>query len=1002
MPEGDWYCPECTQSIHCLHSLGAEATGTATPENVLRHSGVVKKRWFRSARADAAWPFEVIRSFWSIVDTEYSGPPVDAFSAESQRHTAFGHAAHSDPWDLTNFARKEGSLMVHVPEGDAHEAERTLRIGSTFSCIGWGFEHMGLFSVSYLHWGESRVWYSVGSKDSDRAEAAVKRKLDRALVAHPHLIYRRDALPPPSCIEDNGGPRVHCTVQEEGTFVICLPGAFTACVDVGANISEKAPVAPLSWLLNAERSLERLRVLHVSPPFSLANVLWRAAQSGSPRDPLGNKGLLAQGLFRVIQAESRGRYAALSRGVVRSSDSLGEWDDEPEWCCVCGADLWEAQVMCQRCDPQRRVCLAHAMALCDCDPDPHHVLLYRSSLARLHDALDAAIAKPCPSTGPDYAKALPEQSTERYRASSQVSLQDLDEAAREPVSPLQPDPGSVDPPEDARRWAVSANSILTSGKPVEGVEEIESVMREAEKWLWGGREMDQVRDVHSKLSRAISWMKRLPWPEGGCASVAELEDATRALQEGENFEHALTISGRDLVERRINAAKEADRLAKEALARDERSEAELEQAAKSGERCECVCVSSCNECRRLVDAARQWRRDAGAMLSSSTASRKPTVSHARRMLARAEREKLPLGRDEFEEAQSALRNADEFCRRVKDVFSREALPDLHRVKELREEASKLRVVSSVAQQMEGVVDEAADWERRVENALASQTSAMELDMLYREGQCLPLGTEGLLDKLSRMQRPTRWCERVKELLEAGEEGSEGNLSLDSAKELVSEGEQLASEGLLEREGDAEPAHQLQALYDLIERAEAWASEAEETLRSAREDETRLEAATLESMLSAGRSFGSPTLKPLPELEEAARNIEHWCDRAMPMLRPKSFVRKGQYIARVEDAESLLEEAQSMLAQPREEPTLRTRVEQTRHWQQEAQQLLSQEYEPTTTGVERHLDSLDCHRRRSADLVFSVDTIGAQFPLECWLAMNVWETIHSRPYCRQAR
>ena len=995
LSEGSWYCSDCTQVIYCLHEIGTEPRGTITLDFLSKYGNAIKKRFSKSLKVEEPSIEELLELYWSIVDTEYDGAPVEVLCAEDKGESTFfdeasntsnvADGSHSSSPDLTGFglssaARSEGNLLRHIPSEIANEAERSIRFGSLFSTIGWGFEVMDLPSVSFLHWGDSKVWYSVGQQCSSDAESAVQSVLKRSLQAYPRLLHSREAMTNIRSVESSSSyVQVHSIVQEQGTIVVTIPRAFTACVDMGANVCEKVNIAPASsWLPYSSAGLSRLHVLHVSPPFSLSQVLLRSAKCLLPREIEGAAGYwLCSELTRLLHNEAKGRNRALKRGVVRSRRVSNDWDENQEWCCVCGSDLWGSRVSCMRCDPGRKVCLKHIEALCDCQPDPNHLLVYRCTIASLQDAIEKLLA--------ERQRRRLHLDNDRTKGNSHhvlegVVAQSSPDAELDLSFPHYPE----GPPYEAKKWMTRVERNLAL-PDVKSLDSFERLAEEGEQYVWAGKEMDEVRRLHDNLTRAIAWAKRLPWPERGCSDSASLDEARDALKSIDNGCMPISLAGVDIVRERIYAAAYAEERARTALEAWPRRENQLIDAAKEGEACEFVQTPLCTECRRLLDMTKRWRNEAAEVLGDNgdgDPDSRLRVERVKELLNQEQSEGLPLQSWEVEAARASMKEALSFSQQVDSMISQRH-PELNQLESMVSEAKKMKVRPPSWYKLAAVIDECTEWRKRTEMYLNyTAITAHSLDMLFREGLCMPAWDSETLRRLSYAKKAMDWSERHKHLFGSPKTKKSASvveiIDLEEARAAVDEAEMVEHEAnapMHQLSSSPLPRQRLDTLREFLRHREEWAHEVQNALREAKRSDTdcRIPEEQIEELLQRSRSLMTSSSFLIQELERLLKAARDWNVRASPLLKPKPPAKKTPpYLAHVSSAESLLDEAQAkMLVKPRSEAKLDERTEITRQFTREAKQVLDADSTYDLHELERRLEILDSLRKRAGDLYFDV-------------------------------
>lgn len=164
--------------------------------------------------------------------------------------------------NLNNVPKQRGEypnllrhLSSHVPGLTAPQ----LGFGMVFSSTCWRLEQHMMYSATYHHHGEAKTWYAVPASGRAAFEATAKKELAEAMSAQPDLLLQGVAMVLPSALQAAGVP-VFSVVQEPGTFIVTLPGAYHAEFSHGLNCTESIAFAPPDWLRFAHAGSERLRL----------------------------------------------------------------------------------------------------------------------------------------------------------------------------------------------------------------------------------------------------------------------------------------------------------------------------------------------------------------------------------------------------------------------------------------------------------------------------------------------------------------------------------------------------------------------------------------------------------------------------------------------------------------------------------------------------------------------------------------------------------------------
>nr|XP_043622971.1 putative lysine-specific demethylase JMJ16 isoform X5 [Erigeron canadensis] len=91
-------------------------------------------------------------------------------------------------WYLHNTPKLPGSLLSFDSDNTAVLSPR-MDVGMCFSSICWKVEEHQLYSLSYMHFGASRIWYGVPSKYHLKCEALLKKSFPE-LAGHPELFHK--------------------------------------------------------------------------------------------------------------------------------------------------------------------------------------------------------------------------------------------------------------------------------------------------------------------------------------------------------------------------------------------------------------------------------------------------------------------------------------------------------------------------------------------------------------------------------------------------------------------------------------------------------------------------------------------------------------------------------------------------------------------------------------------------------------------------------------------
>ncbi|XP_024979680.1 putative lysine-specific demethylase JMJ16 isoform X5 [Cynara cardunculus var. scolymus] len=93
-------------------------------------------------------------------------------------------------WNLNNFPRLPGSLLSYESSDISGVLVPWLYIGMCFSSFCWHVEDHHLYSMNYMHFGASKMWYGIPGKDAIKLEAAMRKHLPDLFAEQPDLLHK--------------------------------------------------------------------------------------------------------------------------------------------------------------------------------------------------------------------------------------------------------------------------------------------------------------------------------------------------------------------------------------------------------------------------------------------------------------------------------------------------------------------------------------------------------------------------------------------------------------------------------------------------------------------------------------------------------------------------------------------------------------------------------------------------------------------------------------------
>ncbi|KAL0459392.1 UNVERIFIED_CONTAM: putative lysine-specific demethylase [Sesamum latifolium] len=282
-------------------------------------------------------------------------------------------------WNLNNTPKLSGSLLPFGCYNTSAILIPQLFIGMCFASQFWRNEEHDLYSLSYMHLGDPKVWYGVPGRYRFKF-VEVAKKLFPQLSKHPKLLHELVAQLSPSMLMSEGIPVYRC-VQNHLEFVLIFPGAYHSEFSCGFNCSEAVCFAPFEWLPHGQDIVELYAEYCLKTSISHDRLLLGAAMEAVSsqwesfamknssfnnqlwKSVCGKDGILTKVL------KSRVRNEGIRRKHLCNLSQLRELDEfdvaTKRECCICLYDLYLSAVNCL-CSPNRYSCLRHAKELCSC------------------------------------------------------------------------------------------------------------------------------------------------------------------------------------------------------------------------------------------------------------------------------------------------------------------------------------------------------------------------------------------------------------------------------------------------------------------------------------------------------------------------------------------------------------------------------------------------------------------------------------------------------------
>lgn len=126
-------------------------------------------------------------------------------------------------------------------------------IGTWKAMTGWHKEEMDLYSVSYLHVGMPKFWYSVDLCENQYFEDYARYLFKEQFRGCTDYLRHKTTLIHPETLL-RAGVQIHKTVQRPGEFVITRAKGYHSGFNSGFNIAEAVNFALPGWIEIGEQA----------------------------------------------------------------------------------------------------------------------------------------------------------------------------------------------------------------------------------------------------------------------------------------------------------------------------------------------------------------------------------------------------------------------------------------------------------------------------------------------------------------------------------------------------------------------------------------------------------------------------------------------------------------------------------------------------------------------------------------------------------------------------
>ena len=281
----DWFCQSCLSegtTIPEYQRFGFQRGTRMGKKEFEEHSENLAKSLGMENLADIS---AIEREYWSLLESERAKDIEVLYASDlSSRDVGQGpfpsQFGDYRSWDLRDLAMDKSSVLKHLP--GASELQGVTRpwiyLGSHLSSFCWHTEDQHLFSISYLHKGAQKVWYTIPGSYREQFESALAQHLpdlNQGGTLHHEMVTMINPL----TIQQDFGIPVTRIVQNEGEFVITFPGAYHAGFNTGINLAEAVNIALPEWLAHGLTAVSAYRQSGKESVFSMQELAWSASEA---------------------------------------------------------------------------------------------------------------------------------------------------------------------------------------------------------------------------------------------------------------------------------------------------------------------------------------------------------------------------------------------------------------------------------------------------------------------------------------------------------------------------------------------------------------------------------------------------------------------------------------------------------------------------------------------------------------------------------------------------
>ena len=287
--ETDWFCASCIPPKFPRNAAHAIQFGYQYSETLMSRKEYEKRSDQKKSElgVNAKSRLEEIElKFWKTIAQNHSDIQVlyasDLDSGDFSDGPFFDKPSAPPSWDLRRLSLSSESVLRHLPgaESITGVSRPWLYLGSFFSSFCWHSEDHFLCSISYLHEGAPKIWYTIPGAYRARMDEVMSQLLPDLYTVNRDLSHHLVTLINPEILVKNFGIPVGRVVQNPGEFIITFPEAFHCGFNAGTNLAEAVNVACPDWFINhGKKSVEHYTIMKRPSVFCFDALVWETALS---------------------------------------------------------------------------------------------------------------------------------------------------------------------------------------------------------------------------------------------------------------------------------------------------------------------------------------------------------------------------------------------------------------------------------------------------------------------------------------------------------------------------------------------------------------------------------------------------------------------------------------------------------------------------------------------------------------------------------------------------